>query len=45
MEEAKSLLKTCGPEVDVILARDPQHKIQPEPQNNSTSSAANPGRG
>jgi hypothetical protein len=23
MEEAKDLLKTCGPEVDVILARDP----------------------
>ena len=45
MEEAKSLLKTCGPDVDVILARDPHQKIQPESQANSTTSAANPGRG
>jgi len=45
MEEAKSLLKTCGPDVDVILARDPHQKIQPESQANSTTSAANPGKG
>lgn len=28
MDEAKSLLKTCGPEVDIILARDPELQQQ-----------------
>lgn len=45
MDEAKSLLKTCGPEVDIILARDPDlqqvaEKVQTanvQSESNSTS--------
>jgi C-terminal processing protease CtpA/Prc len=44
MEEAKSLLKTCGPDVDIILARDPDQQIQAESQTNATTSAATAGR-
>ena len=41
MEEAKSLLKTCGPDVDIILARDPDQQIQPlQSQANATTSAS-----
>merc|ERR1719220_705473 len=43
MEEAKSLLKTCGPDVDIILARDPDQQIQAESQTNATTSAATAG--
>ena len=39
MEEAKSLLKTCGPDVDIILARDPDQQIQAESSTNATASA------
>ena len=44
MEEAKSLLKTCGPDVDIILARDPDQQIQAESQTNATTSAATAGK-
>ena len=46
MDEAKSLLKTCGPEVDIILARDPDQQIiqpdQPMPNTNSGPISNNP---
>ena len=44
MEEAKSLLKTCGPDVDIILARDPDQQIQAESQTNATTSATTAGK-
>ena len=44
MEEAKSLLKTCGPDVDIILARDPVSDQPLQSQSNTNTSATPSGK-
>ena len=39
MDEAKGLLRTCGPEVDIILARDPD-QAEAVPTSSTASAAA-----
>ena len=40
MDEAKGLLRTCGPEVDIILARDPDQAEASAVPTSSTAGAA-----
>ena len=41
MDEAKLLLKTCGPEVDIILARDPDQQVTPAASTAGLTSTSN----